>query len=132
MRVRGATWWPHTPAWMSRRSSRPWGMGTHRSKMPDEAHLYSSPSTRVNDLAILAMRLALDRSERSSLRSIQAMYLAHQSSSRGGGGLCVHGLGLVCAIPLEQGEHKHLVRGVLVEDHVWFEDRWMDTSLCDE
>jgi hypothetical protein len=43
---------------MSRRSSRPWGMGMHRYRTPDAARLYSLLSTRVNDLAILAMRLA--------------------------------------------------------------------------
>jgi hypothetical protein len=49
------------------------------------ARLYSSPSTRANDLAILAMRLASDRSEGSSLLSIQAIYLSHQSLSLGAG-----------------------------------------------
>jgi hypothetical protein len=49
--------------------------------MLDAARLYSSPSTRVNDLAILAMRLASDRSEGSSPRSIQAIYLSRQSTS---------------------------------------------------
>jgi hypothetical protein len=44
----------------------PLGMGTHRCRMPEAARLYSSLSTRVNDLAILAMRLASDRSEGSS------------------------------------------------------------------
>jgi hypothetical protein len=80
------------------------------------ARLYSSPSTRVNDLAILAMRLALDRSEGSSPRPIQAMYLSRQSSMRGGGGGWDrgHGHGHVRAVPLEQGEHERLVRGVLV------------------
>jgi hypothetical protein len=39
----------------------------------------------VNDLAILAMRLASDRSEGSSPRSIQAMYLSRQSSTQGVG-----------------------------------------------
>jgi hypothetical protein len=39
-------------------------------KTPDVARLYISPSTRVNDLAILAMRLASDQSEGSSPRSI--------------------------------------------------------------
>jgi hypothetical protein len=63
----------------------PWGMGTHRCKMPEAARLYSSPSTRVKDLAILAMRLASDRSERSSPRSIQAIYLSRQSTSLGAG-----------------------------------------------
>jgi hypothetical protein len=48
----------------------PWGMGMHRCKMPDAARLYSSPSMRANDLAILAMRLASDRSEGSSPQSI--------------------------------------------------------------
>jgi hypothetical protein len=38
-------------------------MGTHRCKTPEAAHLYNSPSTRVNDLVILAMRLASDQSE---------------------------------------------------------------------
>jgi hypothetical protein len=46
---------------------------------PDAVRLYSSPSTRVNDLAILVMRLASDRSEGSSPRSIQVMYLSRQS-----------------------------------------------------
>jgi streptogramin lyase len=47
--------------------------------------LYSSPSTRAKDLAILAMRLASDRSEGSSPRSIQAMYLSRQSTPLGAG-----------------------------------------------
>jgi hypothetical protein len=84
-RVHGAAWCPHTPAWMSRRILRPWGMGTHGCRTPDTARLYSSPSTRVNDLAILAMHLASDRSEASSPRSIQAMYLFRQSSAWGDG-----------------------------------------------
>jgi hypothetical protein len=57
----------------------------HRCKMPDAARLYSSPSMRVNDLAILAMRLASDRSEGSSPQSIQAWYLDCQSSAWGAG-----------------------------------------------
>jgi hypothetical protein len=57
----------------------------HCCRMPDAARLYSSPSTAVNDLAILAMRLASDRSGESSPRSIQARYLARQSYARGGG-----------------------------------------------
>jgi hypothetical protein len=60
-------------------------MGTHRCRMPDAVHLYSLPSTRVNDLAIMAMRLASDRSKGSSSHSIQAMYLSRQSSARGTG-----------------------------------------------
>jgi hypothetical protein len=47
--------------------------------------LYSSPSTRANDLAILSMRLASNRSEGSSPRSIQAMYLSRQSPVLGTG-----------------------------------------------
>jgi hypothetical protein len=47
----------------------------HRCKTPDAARLYS--------LAILATRLASVRSEGSSPRSIQAMYLSRQSSARG-------------------------------------------------
>jgi hypothetical protein len=39
----------------------------------------------VNDLAILAMRLASYRFEGSSLRSIQAMYLSHLSPAWGVG-----------------------------------------------
>jgi hypothetical protein len=35
-------------------------MGMHRYKMPDAARLYNSSSIVVNDLAILAMRLASD------------------------------------------------------------------------
>jgi hypothetical protein len=58
--VRGTAWSPHTPAWMSRRSSHPWGMGMHRCRTPNATRLYSSLSMRVNDLAILAMRLALE------------------------------------------------------------------------
>jgi hypothetical protein len=56
-------------------------MGTHRCRMPEAARLYSSPSTRANDLAILAMRLASDRSAGSSPRSIQAIYLSRQCTS---------------------------------------------------
>jgi hypothetical protein len=63
----------------------PCGMGTHRCRTPIAARLYSSPSTRVNDLAILAIRLASDRSGGSSPRSIQTMYLSRQSSARGTG-----------------------------------------------
>jgi hypothetical protein len=44
--------------------------------------LYSSPPMRVNDLAILGMRLASDQSKGSSPRSIQAMYLSRKSSAR--------------------------------------------------
>jgi hypothetical protein len=51
----------------------------------DAAHLYSSSSTRVKDLAILAMRLASDRFEGSSPRSIQAIYLSRQSALLGAG-----------------------------------------------
>jgi hypothetical protein len=53
--------------------------------MPEAARLYSLPSTRVKDLAILAMRLASDRSAGSSPRFIQAMYLSRQSTSLGAG-----------------------------------------------
>jgi hypothetical protein len=45
----------------------PLGMGMHRCKTLVAVHLYNSPSMRVNDLAILAMRLASDRTEGSSL-----------------------------------------------------------------
>jgi hypothetical protein len=38
--------------------------------MPDAARFYSSPSMMAKDLAILAMRLASDRSEGSSPRAI--------------------------------------------------------------
>jgi hypothetical protein len=41
------------------------------------------------------------------------MYLSCQSLSLGGW-LRIHGLGLVGAVPFEQGEHIRLVRGVLV------------------
>jgi uncharacterized membrane protein YgcG len=64
----------------------PLGDGYPPCKTLDATRLYSSPSMRVNDLAILAMRLASDRSEGSSPQSIQARYLARQSSARGGGG----------------------------------------------
>jgi hypothetical protein len=80
--------------------------------MPEAARLYSTPSTRVKDLAILAMRLASDRSEGSSPWSIQAIYLSPVHLA--GGWFDVHGFGLVGAVPLEEGEHVHLVRGVLV------------------
>jgi hypothetical protein len=73
----------HTPAWMSRISSRPWGMGMHRCRTLDAARLYNSLSTMVNDLAILTMRLASDQSGESSPRSIQARYLALKYSVRG-------------------------------------------------
>jgi hypothetical protein len=63
----------------------PCGMGTHRCRTPDATRLHSSPSTRVNALAILAMRLASNRYGGSSPRSIQAMYLSRQSSARGTG-----------------------------------------------
>jgi hypothetical protein len=33
---------------------------------------------------------------------------------RAGGWLCLHGLGLICTVALEQGEHECLVRGVCV------------------
>jgi hypothetical protein len=59
----------------------PWGMRMHRCKTLDAARLYSSPSMMVNDLAILAMRLASDRSGGSFPRSIQLRYLARQSST---------------------------------------------------
>jgi hypothetical protein len=55
--------------------------------MPEAARLYSSPSTRANDLAILAMRLASDWFEGSSPRSIQAIYLSRQSPSLGAGSM---------------------------------------------
>jgi hypothetical protein len=44
--------------------------GYARCRTPDAVRLYSSPPTRVNDLAIVAMRLASDRSEGSSPPSI--------------------------------------------------------------
>jgi hypothetical protein len=100
IRVNSAAWWPQTLAWMSRISSRSWGMGMHRCRTPDAARLYNSLSITVNDLDFLAMRLAWVRSEGSSPRSIQARYLARQSSVRGGG-LCFHGLAFVHAIPFE-------------------------------
>jgi hypothetical protein len=54
----------------------PMGMGTHHCRMPEASRLYSSPPTRVKDLAILAMHLASDWSEGSSPQSIQAIYLS--------------------------------------------------------
>jgi hypothetical protein len=66
-------------------SSRPWGMGMHRCRMPNATRLYSSPPITVNDLAFLAMRLAWVRSGGRSPRSIHARYLARQSSARGTG-----------------------------------------------
>jgi hypothetical protein len=36
---------------------------------------------------------------------------------------------------LDQKERKtqrHTIRMYKIEDHVWFEDRWMVASLCDE
>jgi hypothetical protein len=97
-------------------SSRPWGMGMHRYRTLDVVRLYSSPSTMVNDLAILVMHLASNRSGGSFPRSIQVRYLARQSSARGGGAgwLCLHGPVFICAVALEQGEHERLVRGVLI------------------
>jgi hypothetical protein len=65
----------------------PLGMGMHRYRTPDAARLYSSPSTMVNDLAILVMRLASDRSGGSSPQSIQVRYLACQSPARGAGSM---------------------------------------------
>jgi hypothetical protein len=53
--------------------------------MPEAARLYSSPTMRAKDLAILAMRLASGRFEGSSPRAIQAMYLSRQSLSLGTG-----------------------------------------------
>jgi hypothetical protein len=54
----------------------PLGDGHALCRMPEAARLYSSSSMRVNDLAILAMHLASDRSEGSSPRSVQAIYLS--------------------------------------------------------
>jgi hypothetical protein len=113
----------------------------HRCRTPDAARLYSSPSTRVNDLAVLAMHLAWDQSEGSSPRSIQVMYLSRQSSARRTGS--VSKASASSAPYPSSREHKRVVRGVLVhrlracwirgsEDHVWFEDRWMVASLCEE
>jgi hypothetical protein len=82
--------------------------------MPEAALLYSWSSTRVKDLAILAMRLASDRSEGSSPRSIQVIYILVVPVHLAGGWFDVHGFGLVGVVPLEQGEHVRLVRGVLV------------------
>jgi hypothetical protein len=79
-------------------------MGTHRCKTHDVARLYSSLSTRVNDLAILAMRLP----------SIHSGNVPGSPVLHAGSWLCVHGLGLVRGVTLEQGEHNCLVRGVLV------------------
>jgi hypothetical protein len=59
------------------------GVGMLRCRTPDAVRLHSSPSITVKDLAFLAMRLASDRSEGSSPGSIQARYLARQSSARG-------------------------------------------------
>jgi hypothetical protein len=67
----------------------PLGDGTLRCKMPEAARLYSSPSTRVKDLAILAMRLAAARSEGSSPRAIQATYLSRQSALTGAGSMSI-------------------------------------------
>jgi hypothetical protein len=99
------------------------GMGMHHCRTPDAVRLYSSPSIVVNDLAILAMRLSSDRSRGSSPRSIQARYLARQSSARGR--FCLHGLSFVHVVTLEQGEHERLVRGVLVHG---FRARWIRGS----
>jgi hypothetical protein len=74
------------------------GKGMQGCRTPDAAQLYSSLSITVNDLAFLAMRLASVRSEGSSPRSIQVRYLLCQSSARGGG-LCLHGIGLVYVEP---------------------------------
>jgi hypothetical protein len=57
--------------------------------MPEAARLYSSPSTRAKDLAILAMRLAAARSAGSSPRAIQAMYLSRQSAWVGAGSMSI-------------------------------------------
>jgi hypothetical protein len=57
----------------------------HRCRMLEATRLYSSPSTRAKDLAILAMRLALAHSEGSSPRAIQATYLSRQSALTGAG-----------------------------------------------
>jgi hypothetical protein len=114
----------HTPAWMSRGSSCPWGMGMHHCKTSDAARLYSSLLTTVNDLAILAMCLASDQSRGSSPRFIQAKYLARQSSVQGGW-LCVHGLSLVSTVGLEHGEHKCLVQGVHIHR---LRTRWIQGS----
>jgi hypothetical protein len=66
--------------------------------MPEATRLYSSPSTRVNDLAILAMRLASVRGEFPSIHPgdilVAPVHLA-------GGWFDVHGLGLVGVVPLE-------------------------------
>jgi hypothetical protein len=61
------------------------GDGMHHCRTPDVGCLYNSSSTMVNDLAILAMRLVSNRSGGSSSRSIQARYLARQSSVWGAG-----------------------------------------------
>jgi hypothetical protein len=61
------------------------GDGDAPLQAPDAARMYSSPPITVNDMAFLAIRLASVRSEGSSPRSIQARYLARQSSTRGVG-----------------------------------------------
>jgi hypothetical protein len=93
-------WWPHMPACMSRRSSRHWGMGTHRWRMPEAARLYSSPLTRVKDLAILAMRLASDWF--GGFPSSHPGDVFVTSVLFAGNRLNVHGFGLVGSIPLEE------------------------------
>jgi hypothetical protein len=51
---------------------------------------------------------------RGELPSIHPGMVLGPPILRAGGWLRVHGLGLVRVVTLEQGEHKHLVRGVLV------------------
>jgi hypothetical protein len=88
-RVRGAAWWPHTPAWMSRMSSLPSGIGMRRCKIPEGLRLYNSSSIMWNDLAFLAMRRALVRSEGSSPQMIQAMYWLRQSRVDGASSISI-------------------------------------------
>jgi hypothetical protein len=68
--------------------------------MPEAARLYNSPSTRVKDLAILAMCLASVRGEFPSVHPgdilVAPVHLA-------GGWFDVHGFSLVGAVPLEEG-----------------------------
>jgi hypothetical protein len=80
--------------------------------MPEAARLYNSLSTRAKDLVPGdAPGLGPVRGEFPSVHPsdilVAPIHLA-------GGWLDVHGFGLVGAVPLEEGEHERLVRGVLV------------------
>jgi hypothetical protein len=85
----------------------------HCCKMPGTARLYSSPVDEGERFGHLGNAPGL-RPIRGKLPSIHPGEVLGPPVLHAGGWLCVHGLGFVCTVTLDQGEHKRLVRGVLI------------------